>query len=140
MNNRTIFQRDEFEFWTSMKSRWNDMDGLRHINHATYLSYMETARLEYYEHLGYNVARWEAEVSTILAGMQIDYIQQTSHPTVIEIGQSITRVGTTSFDIKTAIFEKGLATPMVQGIFVMVAFNYETNKPIPVPEIFRKTR
>ena len=39
-------QSSDFEFWSTIQSRWRDMDALSHINHASYLSYMESARVE----------------------------------------------------------------------------------------------
>lgn len=138
MKKPQVYTRDDFTFWTTLQTRWVDMDGLRHINHATYLSYMETARLDFYHYLGYEYTRWDAEISTILAGMKIDYLQQTAHPTILEIGQSITRVGNSSFDIATAIFKKNGQKPVVQGLFTLVAFNYIKNRTIPVPHVFQQ--
>ncbi len=136
MKKPQIYTRDDFKFWTSIRTRWGDMDGLRHINHAAYLSYMESARLDFYHYLGYEYTRWDMEVSTILAGMKIDYFQQAEHPATFDIGQSITQVGNTSFDIATAVFIKGDLIPVVQGLFTLVAFDYTSNKSIPVPVIF----
>ncbi|NQV37798.1 MAG: thioesterase family protein [Candidatus Marinimicrobia bacterium] len=138
MKKPPIYTRDDFNFWTSIRTRWGDMDGLRHINHAAYLSYMESARLDFYQYLGYEYTRWDMEVSTILAGMKIDYFQQTEHPATFDIGQSITRVGNTSFDIATAVFIKEDLIPVVQGLFTLVAFDYNSNKSILVPLTFRQ--
>ena len=38
----------DFDFWTSLQTRWNDMDALGHVNHTAFLSYMETARVDTY--------------------------------------------------------------------------------------------
>jgi acyl-CoA thioester hydrolase len=114
------------------------MDGLRHINHAAYLAYMESARIEYYRSLGYESTRWDLDESSILVAMDIDYLAQVVHPAELEIGQRITRIGTKSFDILTAIFEKGNKDPVLQGIFTLVAFNYQKNSSIEVPEIIQK--
>jgi len=113
------------------------MDGLRHINHAAYLSYMETARLDYYLYLGFAPERWDEEESTILASMQVDYIGQVTHPAVLEVGQRISRVGNKSFDILTAVFREGEETPIVQANFTLVAFNYKAGRSIRVPDVFR---
>jgi len=132
-----IFPRENYDYWTSLKTRWGDMDGLRHINHAAYLVYMESSRIEYYYSLGYETARWELEESSILASMKIDYLKQVTHPTVLEIGQRITRIGQKSFDILTAIFKRGENDPVLQGLFTLVAYNYKLKKTISVPGIIR---
>ncbi len=133
-----IYSRKEFDFWTTINTRWGDMDGLRHINHAAYLIYMETARLDLYKQIGHEFERWDQEESSILASMEVNYIGQAVHPTNFEIGQRITRIGTKSYDILTAIFKKGEDIPILQANFILVSFNYNTNKTILVPDEFKK--
>ena len=48
-----LYKRNDFDFWTTLHSRWGDMDGLRHINNAKYLTYMENARLDLYMQIGH---------------------------------------------------------------------------------------
>lgn len=138
MSKHKIYPRNTYSFWTKMHTRWRDLDGLRHINHAAYLTYMETARLDYYHHLGFDYKRWDMESSTILASMEVDYLDQTDHPSLLEIGQIISRVGTKSFDILTAVFKAGEESPLAQARFTLVAFNYKRNETIQVPDIFRQ--
>lgn len=133
-----IYSRKDFDFWTTIHTRWGDMDGLRHINHAAYLTYMETARLDLYVQIGHDLDRWDQEESSILASMEVNYISQAVHPTTFEIGQRITRIGNKSYDILTAIFKKGKEMPVLQANFVLVSFNYDTNKTITVPDEFKK--
>ncbi|MEA1881602.1 MAG: acyl-CoA thioesterase [Candidatus Marinimicrobia bacterium] len=131
-------RRKDFDYLTAIEARWRDMDGLRHINHATYLTYFETGRIQYWSHLGWDINQWEAEVSTILASMKIDYIQQSAHPNTYEIGNRITRLGIKSFDAFSAIFEKGNEVPIVTGNFTIVTFDYQSQETIPVPDIIKK--
>ncbi len=130
-------KRSDFDHWVPLRSRWRDMDGLRHINHAAYLTYMESARLDYYNELGFEYDRWDLDISTILAGMEVDYLRQASHPTVFEVGTRMIRIGRTSFDLLTAVFQKDSDVLYVQANFTLVTFNYGTNKKIPVPDQFR---
>ena len=133
-----LYSRKDFDFWTENQTRWGDMDGLRHINHAAYLTYMETARLDLYRQLGHNLDRWDQKVSSILASMEVDYISEAVHPTTFEIGQRISRIGTKSYDIVTAIFKMGEEQPILQANFILVSINYDTGKTIPVPDEFKK--
>ena len=114
------------------------MDGLRHINHAAYLSYMETARLNFYKDLGYGMHRWDQEISTILVSMKVEYLEQASHPAHFDVGQRISRVGNKSFDISTSIFKEGENTPILQAKFIMVTYDYGNNRSIPVPANFQE--
>ena len=75
------------------------MDGLRHINNAKYLTFLETARLEYLSTLGIDINRWDAQESIILASMKVDYHRQSSYPNEYDIGCRVIRLGNKSFDI-----------------------------------------
>ena len=114
------------------------MDGLRHINHASYLTYMETARLDLYMQIGHKLQMWDQVESSILASMEVNYINQAVHPSTLEIGQRITRIGNKSYDILTAIFKKGIEKPILQANFILVSINYKTGKTIPVPDEIKK--
>lgn len=136
--NKEQYYRNQFDFWVSLRTRWGDMDGLRHINHAAYLSYMETARLDFYQSMGYDMTRWDLEISTILASMTIDYFSQATHPTVLDIGQRITRIGNKSFDILTVIFPRDEDFPIVAATFTIVTYNYKNEETVSVPDVIKK--
>lgn len=125
----------DLDFWTSIDSRWRDMDSLGHINHASYLTYMESARVEVYVQLGYSGIRREMDESTILASMQVQYIAQTSHPSKFDIGHRISRVGNKSFDFISGIFHTHNKNLICSAIFKLVAYNYKEMRTIPVPSL-----
>jgi len=114
------------------------MDALGHINHTAYLSYMESARVDVYVNLGYSGIRKEMDESTILASMEVHYLDQASHPASLDIAHRICRVGTKSFDFLAAVFKKEEEDPVCSALFKMVAFNYKNNQSIPVPEPIRQ--
>jgi acyl-CoA thioester hydrolase len=110
---------------------------MQHVNHATYLTFMETARLEYYEYLGFESRNWDHIEGTILGSMTVYYHQQVLHPAQLDIGQRISRVGHKSFDILTGIFVAEQDIPALTATFTVVSFNYKNNTTIPVPDKIR---
>ena len=133
MKNKNIDKAD-FIYFKKIESRWGDMDGLRHINNAKYLTFLETARLEYLSTLGIDINRWDSKESVILASMKIDYHKQSSYPNIYEIGCKISRIGNKSFDIFNAIFESSSNNLILTGTFTIVCFDYHLQKTIPVPD------
>ena len=131
-------QRSDFDFWSSMKTRWRDMDALGHLNHAIYLGYMETARVDVYIQLGFSGIRKDMDESTILGSMDVHYLSQVKHPASLDVGHRIRRVGSKSFDFLAAIFKQNEEKPVCSALFKMVAFNYDLNKAIPVPDLIRQ--
>jgi len=131
-------QPPDFDFWTIIDTRWRDMDSLSHINHATYLSYMESARVDVYIELGFSGIRREMDESTILASMEVHYLNQATHPSKLEIGHRISRVGNKSFDFISSIFDSQDKRPICAALFKLVAYNYKNDRTIPVPEFIRE--
>ena len=131
------YTRNDFEHWGSLQTRWRDLDAMGHINHAAYLTFMENARLEFYESLGFTSRNNGQVDGIILASMNIQYHEQVNHPSDLDIGQQIVRVGNKSFDMSTAIFLKDRDSPVLSAIFTLVSFNYKLNQSIPVPDLIR---
>ena len=131
-------QRSDFDYWSSIKTRWRDMDALGHLNHAVYLGYMESARVDVYIQLGFSGIRKDMDESTILASMDVHYLSQVKHPASLDVGHRICRVGTKSFDFLAAVFDEEQEKPVCSALFKMVTFNYKMNQPILVPEPIRE--
>ena len=127
----------DFDFWTSLLTRWNDMDALGHVNHTAFLSYIETARVQTYTQLGFEGINSRMDKSTILAKIEVTYLAQLSHPSSLKIGHRIVRVGTKSYDLISGIFLQPNNTLVCSAYFKLVSFNYEKNKTILVPEKIR---
>ena len=100
MNIKNQLTLDGFTFKHSIQTRWRDLDAFRHVNNATFLTYIESARIKLIEDLGF------LDVPIIMASIKIDYINQLKYPSTMQIGQKISRIGHSSFDILTGIFEK----------------------------------
>ena len=95
------YSRNDFEHWTSLKTRWRDLDAMGHVNHAAYLTFMETARLDFYDSLGFSSRNSGQVNGIILASMNIQYHQQVSHPSDLDIGQRIVTVSYTHLTLPT---------------------------------------
>ena len=81
---KTLTQTD-FIFIKNVDSRWRDMDAIGHINNATYLTYFETARVDFLKQLGFDLLKRDVDNSVILASMKVDYIKQSVHPSTYNI-------------------------------------------------------
>jgi acyl-CoA thioester hydrolase len=133
-----ILQRKDFDFFTSAKTRWRDVDTLGHINHTVYLSILETKHKDFIDHL-YGQTTYDFGLKStsagLLASMDVTYIKQVHHPAKLEIGCRITRVGSKSYDVHQCIFVEGEDDPSFQTIHTFVMFNFVEQKSIPVHQV-----
>ena len=120
----------DFTFKHTIKTRWRDLDAFKHVNNATFLSYIEDARILFFKRWGINLK----EKSLIVASVKIDYINQLIHPSDIIIAQKISRLGNKSFDIQSAIFEKSSSQLICKSIVTSVCYDFINNKTVELFE------
>jgi len=123
-----MYNLDDFLLQHELSTRWKDLDAFGHVNNAVFLSYIEDARILFFKrwNINYN------ERSLIVASVKIDYLRQVEHPTQLIIGQRISRIGKTSFDIHSVIFDKETLEQVCESTIISVAFNFEIQKSVPV--------
>ena len=121
----------DFPFHYKLQSRWKDMDSFGHVNNAVFLTYIEDARITFFKRWNLSNAK-----SIIIASVKIDYLNQLDHPNDLIVGQKISRIGTKSFDIESAIFIKDISGAVASSIITCVCFDYTQNQSVTVyPEI-----
>tara|TARA_B100001123_G_C14698809_1_gene784418 strand:+ start:145 stop:555 length:411 start_codon:yes stop_codon:yes gene_type:complete len=128
MNTKLSLQ--DFTFKHPIKTRWRDLDAFRHVNNATFLSYIEDARILFFKRWGINLK----DKSLIVASVKIDYINQLIHPSDIIIAQKVSRLGNKSFDIQSAIFEKSSSQLICQSIVTSVCYDFIKNQTVALFE------
>ena len=120
-----------FPFHVNIQTRWRDLDAFGHVNNAVFATYIETAR-------GTLFKRWSLPFdgtgkSLIVASMTINYLKQLKHPSNIIVGLKINKVGNTSFNIESYIFnERDTKNPIATSNVVIVCFDFDNQKPVPV--------
>ena len=119
---------EDFYFIHKINTRLKDLDAFRHVNNAVFLSYIEDARHAL-------IRRWNLDYeskSIIAASIKIDYLKQVKHPSNLIIGQKVSRIGNSSFDIESAVFVEGEERPASVSLIICVSFDFILNKPVAV--------
>ena len=116
----------DLPFQHELKTRWRDLDAFNHVNNATFLSYIEDARIVFFKRWGINFK----EKSLIVAAVKIDYINQLEHPSNLIIGQKVSRIGSKSFDIQSALFKN--KTLICCSTITSVCYDFVNNKTVCV--------
>ena len=128
---------DDFPFHFEINTRWRDLDAFGHVNNATFATYVEDARISMFKR--WNLSQTSGNRSVIAASLKLDFKQQLSHPSEIIVGQRISRIGTTSFDIQAVIYKKDVPnSPICETLLTCVCFDYDKQKSVSVyPEIVK---
>lgn len=129
---------DGFRFSVPIQIRYGDIDRLNHVNNARFLTYIEQARVSYFR----EVIAWDgghAREGLIVARITMDYkLPLFMADESVVVWTRCSRIGTKSFDIETLIVRAKDGAVAGVGTTVLVAYDYETNASIPVPESWRQ--
>lgn len=121
-----------------LKVRHYEVDGYGHVNHATYLHYLEVARLEALEGLGISLEEIRRRGYLILATeMAVRFHAPACSGETLEIVTSIRDLrpvrSVWAQEVRAASSGRLVATAEVTG-----AFTTEDGQPVPIPDIFRE--
>jgi len=117
--------------------RWRDLDALNHVNNATFLTYVEEARLKWFGQLE---GPWSsAGYMPVLAAVQFNYRAQLSWPGDIVVELHCERLGNSSLTIAHRIVDAADRNKIYcDGNNVLVWVDPASGRPIPLPEVIRK--
>ena len=128
MNKSNITLKD-YSFIHEASTRWIDLDAFQHINNAVFLSYFEDARVVL-------LKRWGLTPngkSVIVASAKVNYYQQLLHPSSFIIGQKVSRLGGTSFDLQSTMFNKD-SEVISDALITSVCFDFDKQEKQTVYE------
>jgi acyl-CoA thioester hydrolase len=122
------------EFVHTEVAKFRDLDPMGHVNNAVFLTYIESARIAFLRDLG--AAQGIADMSIIVARIEIDFRAPVRLDDEIEISVHASRFGTKSFDLDYVLRVGGEVVAEAKS--VQVAFDYDRSKAIPLPQDWRE--
>ena len=118
-----------------LNTRWRDVDSFGHVNNSIFLSYIEDARIILLSSWNLN----DSTKSIIVASIKINYLNQLKHPSKLFIGQNISRIGKTSFDIMSNIYSCDGKIQYASAKVTCVCFDYINNIALEVYQEIKKS-
>ena len=134
----------DFAHRHDVEVRLADTDAMGHVNNARYLTYVEIARVAYYEQVTGNalpIGTHGAEEGMILAEIRVTYRSPAFYGETITVESRVERIGRTSFVMVHRLTAPesryGPARLIAVADSVLVAYDYQDEQPIPVPDEWR---
>lgn len=116
--------------------RFSDTDAMGHVNNAAYLSYLEFARMKYWQKLtGEKNFR---KTNFILAHVSIDYLSPSYVGESLLVFIRIREISRASFRFEYEIQEAQTRRPVAKAETVQVMYDYAAGKVVRMEEAFRK--
>jgi acyl-CoA thioester hydrolase len=129
----------EFRFFHPVDVRYGDLDPQGHLNNAKYLTYFETARINYFVHLGlFTPGGSFMDIDVIMADAQVTFRAPVQFGIPVNVGVRTSKIGNKSMTVEQNIVNAETGEVLASGQVTLVAFDYRTNKSMPVPDVMRE--
>lgn len=130
----------DFRFFHPVEVRYGDLDPQGHLNNAKYLTYFETARINYFVHLGlFTPGHSFLEIGVIMADARVTFHAPVEYGMPVKAGVRTSRLGHKSMTVEQNLVHAETGEVLASGQVILVAFDYYENKSIPIPDVMRET-
>ena len=129
---------EKFTYYHPITVRYADLDPQNHVNNAVYLTYVESARLGYYQQTGI----WDPEsdrlTGMVVARNEIDYLASVNLGQAIRVGIRLVRIGNSSLTLAFQLERPSDGAVIARGQSVMVAYDNDAHSSRPFPPEWRE--
>jgi acyl-CoA thioester hydrolase len=125
----------DFRHRMALEVRFRDIDALRHVNNASFFTYLEEARVHYFIDLLH--AEAFERLPLILAAAQIDFRAPILFGEEVDIGTRVDWIGRTSISMSHRMTASPDGRLVAEAETILVCYDYEANQPMPVPDDWR---
>lgn len=133
-----MLRMSDYRFYQAITVRYGDLDAQGHVNNATYLTYLEHARVAYMQALGLWDGHSFLDVGIVIAEIRITYKAPILLGQKIRVGVRITRMGNKSFAMSYLVEDTENGTPLAEAESVQVTYDYHNGVTIPIPPSWRQ--
>ena len=114
--------------------RFRDLDPMGHVNNAVFLTYLEQARIAFFERHGLSVEL--DDMNMVVARFEIDLRAPVRLGPEVEVAVRAGRFGTKSFDFEYELTVDGEIVAVAKS--VQVAYDYGRGEAVAIPEEWRE--
>lgn len=126
--------RELYACWTKDVLRYRDTDRQGHVNNAVFATFLESGRVAIFYDPAHPLAPTGA--SFVIARLVLDFRAELLWPGHVEIGTSVTRVGTSSMTLAQGLFTEDSCVATAETVLVLM--DEATRKSRPLTDGMRK--
>lgn len=121
-------ERSAYKLWAQEHVRYSDTDTNGHVNHATFLSYFETARVAITRNPALGLLEQGENFNVVR--VEVDYKSELRFPGSIDVGMRAIKFGRTSFRLGQAVFNGDKCLCIEEVVLVFMDRATRKSKPL----------
>lgn len=125
---------EKFDYLFRVHAGDTDYGGVMY--HANYIDFFERARVEWFNHLGVNLAEWARQrIFFPVATLTIDYLRPVFFNDALLIKSDIVKAGHVSIQFEQSMFK---GDDLIARIAVKIGCVDDSYKPVSIPNSIRE--
>lgn len=126
---------DQFATWLDIRARNRDTDQFGHVNHAAMATLFEEGRIALI--FAPDHAAETAGTDLLIASLTMNFHKELRAPAPIRIGSIVTRIGTSSLEIRQGLFAGDTCYASAEAACVL--FGCSSRRPVTVSDALRSS-
>ena len=116
---------------------WGEMDAMQHVNNTAYFRYIESARMAYFERIGFLEHMRQTGVGPILAWTSCRFRRALTYPDTVSVGTRVTKINGDRFTMETQILSQSMNDVAAESEGTVVTFDYREQRKMQLPDVIR---
>lgn len=137
MAKTTSFKPNDYPHSFTLDVYLYQTDAFGHANNVSFVAYMESARFDLFKKLDLFDPRNVLTLPLILARLECDYKEIARYNDTLTIYSRIGEISSSSFVIDHVFVRESDNIIVAEGKVVLVYFDHEKNRPMPLTEEIR---
>lgn len=129
---------EKFNYMHPIFVRYADLDPQQHVNNAAVVTYLESARIGYYQAIGI----WDGvsirQIGMVVASLHVDYLRPIRFGTKVSVGVAVRHIGNKSLRFRLQVIGTDDKTIFARSETIMVAYDPQKEQSIQVPQDWRE--
>jgi len=125
----TLSKIEHHLHWKRDVLRYRDTDRQGHVNNAVFVTFLESGRVAILYDPGKPLAPEGA--SFVIARLALDFISEIRWPNDVEIGTTVTRLGTSSVTLGQGLFVDKRCVAVAETVIVLMDEQTRKSRPLP---------
>ncbi|MCJ7694718.1 MAG: acyl-CoA thioesterase [Anaerolineaceae bacterium] len=130
--------QNHYNYYHPINVRYADLDTQRHVNNTAVVTFLESARMGYYQASGIWDGRSFDDFGLVVAALKIDYLKPILFGQTVRVGLSVIHMGNKSLRFHFEMDDGSAKSLYARGEIVMVAFDPINDRSIPIPPEWRE--
>lgn len=130
--------QNHYNYYHPITVRYSDLDTQRHVNNAAFISFLESARMGYYQACGVWDGKSFDDFGFVVAALKIDYLKPILFGQTIRVGLGVIDMGNKSLRFHFEMEDNSGKIKFARGESVMVAVDRQNGQSIPISPEWRE--